>query len=834
MDLVRLAPPQATEPHVGVKDETRMIKSTTCIALLVAGFVASSHAESLDRFLLAAARNGDTSNVVRALRLGADPNYLERVPVYGEDESPLFAATRAKSADCMKLLLDHGADPLLSTDQNPWKFALAAVNDFDRGFDVALFELLLSAVTKLPSEDDRITDWLVRPAVRHSGRETLQKIERLGVKIGAISKSGNTIITAAAEMGFYDEAEAWLAQYSEQLSQSTNRLIRMDDAVEFVASHPWEDKQLARLLDDARLLGLKPIDKDRFGTPLWKKASRYRLPFTATALGCPQDEAAKIVPRSAEELAIAAAWEPHSLSLFKNLVDQILSESKNPTETASRLFLEILAGVRKTNIGPLEHLLACGADVNAEGKTRLAPRHTPLQAAIAKRELDTAEWLVKHGADVNHLTAETKSTALEFASPRGGDLVNWLFAHGAVPQESQTGRSLIKIALNGPDPDALIQILLANGADPYSGEQTKSSSIDLLAERLDILRLRTLDTRQQYRELIETYTPPSDSRFIGIWWNKKGEFSTFSLILTPDGLAIVGTSIAPMGFFPWRTIDATHALIEVTDGQQRTELTVEWVSESNALRLTGQSEVPTDLLFKQPEKPLSATEYMAQQRAKAKELPEKSESKTAQRYKIEGTSNYSPTAKELVSSGTEIEVIDQRIDAMAELESLRLSDNRLQSLPESLRSMKKLREVRLDENWFRSLPPWFGELSALRNLWLSWNAFSDFPEVIRPLIKLEMLDISYNQLRYVPEWIGELSGLKFLGLSGNRLNALPDSCSALAALETIDLTNNNLASVPKCLLSLPKLRSVSLRGNPIEASDKKECIEKYPKCRDWF
>lgn len=808
-----------------------MIKSTTCIALLVAGFVASSHAESLNRFLLSAARNGDTSNVVRALRLGADPNYLERVPVSGEDESPLFAATKAKSADCMKLLLDHGADPLLSTDQSPWKFPLAAVSDFNRGFDVVLFDLLLSAVTKLPSEDDRITDWLVRPAVKHSNRETLRKMERLGVKIGAISKSGNTIITAAAEMGFYDEAEAWLAQYREQLSQSTNRQIQIQDAVEFVASHPWEDKRLARLLDDAKLLGLNPIDK---GTPLWERASRYRLPFTATALGCPQDEAARIIPRSAEEMAVAAAWEPHSLSLFKNLVDQILSESKNPTETASRLFLEILVGPKKTNIGPLEHLFACGADVNAEGKTRLAPRHTPLQAAIRKRELDTAEWLVEHGADVNHLTAETKSTALEFASSCGGDLVNWLFAHGAVPQESQTGRSLIKIALNGPDPDALIQILLANGADPYIGEQTKSSSIDFLAERLDILRLRTLDTRQQYRELIETYTPPSDSRFIGIWWNKKGEFSTFSLILTPDGLAIVGTSIAPMGFFPWRTVDATHALIEVIAGQQRTELTVEWVSDSNALRLTGRSELPTDLLFKQPENPLSATEYMARLKAKAKEPPEKSESKTTQRNNVVETPNYSPTAKELVSRGMEIEVIDQRIDAMAELESLRLPDNRLQSLPESLRSMKKLREVMLDENWFRSLPPWFGELSALRNLSLGSNAFSDFPEVIRPLIKLEKLDISYNQLRYVPEWIGELSGLKFLGLSGNRLSALPDSCSALAALEMIDLTNNNFASVPQCLLSLPKLRSVSLRGNPIEASVKKECIEKYPKCRDWF
>ncbi len=805
---------------------------------------ASLRAESLDVYLLTSVGQDNIENVERALKLGANPNCVantspnpphgKRFGLFHKGESPLFVATNLGSLQCIRLLLESGADPMRSPEGKPWKFALATTSKPGGTFDEALFDLLLSVVKQLPRESDKILNYIVRPAAKRGDAETLQKIEGLGFDLGAISKAGNCIASASAEGGFYKEAQEWLKENKSKFPTAKNKSIRISDAVEYGAANSWEDISLARLIDEIKNSGLKLIEKNNHGTLVWRRALAYRLPLTAMALGSPVQEASKIKPRPTQELAVLAAKDLKTMRQFQMFVDQYLSDTENPHKAASTLFTLIASEWWKANRDALEYLLKQGADINAEGEKnkRSSSQATALQALVRKGDLETAEWLLERGADINHINRDEKETVLLSAVMKGEEELEWAFAHGAVVQEEKTGRSLIAVAISMEDVDPLISILLKQGADPYLGEEKKMSAIDFLANRRDISWLRKLDTKGRYRKLIKIYTPPADSPFIGVWWNNKDGFYTFSLTLMPDGQALIGTSVMTRGAFPWRRLKPDQIVIEIFERGNKTDLLVGNVPNSKAIRVLGQKGSGSDLLYKQAGETLSLDEYV--RRMKSKALNAKKASLRKQVQSSGKAPDYSPLAKTFDHSGANIKSLDSRVGAMVKLESITLKNNRLQSLPEVFANLKNIKTLMLAENWFTSLPSWFGELNQLKELNLNGNAFRDFPKEVRSLEQLDSLQISDNQLKRIPAWVGELSELTYMNLENNQLEGLPANLSFLSSLESINLSNNRFTVVPDCLLKLPKLQRVSLRGNPIDSSYKEKFLKEHPHCKRWF
>jgi hypothetical protein len=172
------------------------------------------------------------------------------------------------------------------------------------------------------------------------------------------------------------------------------------------------------------------------------------------------------------------------------------------------------------------------------------------------------------------------------------------------------------VAVQTQKPGALIPMLSKAGTDPYAGHAEKKAAIDILAERHDIFTLRKLDTKGLYRDLIKQYTPPANSPFVGVWWNEKDEFKTFGLILNNEGMALIETSIMPLGFFPWRTSAGNRAVIEAMEGNKPEEFIVEWLPAENALKLMSAASDETQILKKQPEKPLTVEEYRKKAQSK--------------------------------------------------------------------------------------------------------------------------------------------------------------------------------------------------------------------------
>lgn len=252
--------------------------------------------------------------------------------------------------------------------------------------------------------------------------------------------------------------------------------------------------------------------------------------------------------------------------------------------------------------------------MNYEDKTITNSFTTVLENVVSSQNLEWVKWAIQEGADVNHISERQKMTPLEVAVwYQKEEIIRWLLEHGARPQEQQTGRSLLAAALRLDNPDEWIPLVLKAGADPYVRQTGGKTVLDILADKHDIVRLRLLDTKGVYRQLLAQYTPAKDSPFIGIWWNGGGEFKNFSLILNDEGLAIVGTPIMPLGPLPWRTNGPNRAVIEkmmfekgkpqdiVVELQDKTQLQV--VAPQEIKKMAGDQP-----LKKRPEKPLSIME----------------------------------------------------------------------------------------------------------------------------------------------------------------------------------------------------------------------------------
>jgi GTPase SAR1 family protein len=119
------------------------------------------------------------------------------------------------------------------------------------------------------------------------------------------------------------------------------------------------------------------------------------------------------------------------------------------------------------------------------------------------------------------------------------------------------------------------------------------------------------------------------------------------------------------------------------------------------------------------------------------------------------------------------------------------------------------------------LPEAIGQLNQLRELKLSFNKMKTLPTFIDRLTALQLLDLSGNGLSVLPEAIGQLTQLRELKLSHNELRALPAFLCQITALRSLDLNNafrvdnQFIADLPHTLAKLEHLKELDLDDNPL-------------------
>lgn len=155
------------------------------------------------------------------------------------------------------------------------------------------------------------------------------------------------------------------------------------------------------------------------------------------------------------------------------------------------------------------------------------------------------------------------------------------------------------------------------------------------------------------------------------------------------------------------------------------------------------------------------------------------------------------------------------------LETLDLSGNALQRLPDDLDRLQALRVLFCSDNRFTVLPEALGRCTRLDIVGFKANAIEAVPGgSIAP--NLRWLILTDNRIAELPQSLTRCTRMQKLMLAGNRLTALPAGLEAFERLELLRLSANRFptieAALPGSLLALPRLAWLAVAGNPYNAA----------------
>ncbi|KAG8532674.1 uncharacterized protein KY384_002551 [Bacidia gigantensis] len=146
---------------------------------------------------------------------------------------------------------------------------------------------------------------------------------------------------------------------------------------------------------------------------------------------------------------------------------------------------------------------------------------------------------------------------------------------------------------------------------------------------------------------------------------------------------------------------------------------------------------------------------------------------------------------------------------------LDISNNRLEQLEHAeLNKLSHLASLKMSNNKLKSLPAYFGQFSSLRSLNMSSNYFEAVPESLCDLRTLVDLDISFNGIKNLPK-LGRLTSLERLWATNNTLSGkFAEEFKGLKNLKEVDLRFNGITCI-EVFTSLPKLEQLMVGHNTI-------------------
>ncbi|KAI1913307.1 hypothetical protein LOZ61_002843 [Ophidiomyces ophidiicola] len=148
---------------------------------------------------------------------------------------------------------------------------------------------------------------------------------------------------------------------------------------------------------------------------------------------------------------------------------------------------------------------------------------------------------------------------------------------------------------------------------------------------------------------------------------------------------------------------------------------------------------------------------------------------------------------------------------------LDISNNSLEQLEHAeLYKLHGLVSLRVSNNKLSSLPSYFGDFASLRSLNMSSNSFRELPECLSRLPTLVDLDVSFNQISSLPG-LGKIQSLERLWVNNNTLaGPLGDDLENLVNLKEIDARFNEISAI-EGLTQLIRLESLLIGHNSVSS-----------------
>jgi ankyrin repeat protein len=554
----------------------------------------------------------DAGAMKLALDSGANPNSTGDIPPGERGRyTPLARAIEAGDINCLKLLLEAGAEVRLIPGEKPWTHPLALAQAFDR--DPALFDLVSRYCKDLP-DADVVMDQLLRPALRKNRTSHIEWLRSKGADFAHVSAQGICSPLAALEGAHISLANELLVQNELRLVQSSRKTLDPHEVMEAAAARPHLESEIAAVLLKLRGLGFVFQERDRWGTLFTERAVGYRQPAIAHALGLTdKSKLAAIKPYTSEEIIRRVAGygtNEEFAEIFERFSRGATAKVRRQMATSALIsLLELREWSYARWSARLDQLLTLGADINGSAVGRSTAEVSPLQAAVSSSP-ELIDQLLARGAKLNRVNPANGCTVLQWAVISQSRNLPYLLEKGAKVTDFEKSPLLVSVIRAERRDPQLLETLLAAGADPYSKPGGSKSAVETAAEMRDIALLRMLDSRHQQKALLAEFTPPPGSPFIGVWSNEQGEFATVSLILNEEGLGILGMAVMSAGWLPWKITDPKNAQMELKEGK-RSVLIHMTLNDEGTLSLRVNDKPPA-VLKRQSQKPPTMRELSKQ------------------------------------------------------------------------------------------------------------------------------------------------------------------------------------------------------------------------------
>ncbi|CAF1367572.1 unnamed protein product [Adineta steineri] len=207
-------------------------------------------------------------------------------------------------------------------------------------------------------------------------------------------------------------------------------------------------------------------------------------------------------------------------------------------------------------------------------------------------------------------------------------------------------------------------------------------------------------------------------------------------------------------------------------------------------------------------------------------------------------------------SQMDLDTLPPEIGFCDKLETIDLTGNPIDNLPETLVECRQLYEFKInyktfyklldnymleliDEGKIRSehIPQVIYELESLlvldlnhtklnfisnehtllnlNELYLAHNSFTDIPESLSTMDQLKLLDMSHNRIQNIPEHFIKIKRLEILNLSNNNLTILPSNIAQLTTLKKLIVSHNQIDTIETGFSQSQSLTGLDLSYNKL-------------------
>ncbi|PZR23963.1 MAG: hypothetical protein DI539_01860 [Flavobacterium psychrophilum] len=151
-------------------------------------------------------------------------------------------------------------------------------------------------------------------------------------------------------------------------------------------------------------------------------------------------------------------------------------------------------------------------------------------------------------------------------------------------------------------------------------------------------------------------------------------------------------------------------------------------------------------------------------------------------------------------------------------------------LKKAIRNKSKVQSIDVSHQSLEKLPEKLSQLDKIVSINLLGNHFETFPSVLSKLTTLDEISLSSNRLKSVGPEIGNLKNLRILIMNFNGLNELPKEIGSLTNLLYLEIGNNKLTTLPEEIKYLTQLQELHIDGNKLSDKEKSRIKKLLPNC----